>query len=219
MNIYRLLFCLLGAATIGAAGFGYIYDKPACAIALNKMNVIYTGLDNPVTIVVRGVPKDQLKVSGDGVTLVKNAGDNDDYTATATTPGIGYILVSGGDLPPTRMPLRVKRIPDPSPRLGGLRRGGTLGNGEFKAQVGITAVLDNFDFDAMCRIDNYEVTYLGKNQDPVTLINNGARFTGPVSDLVNRATPDDVYFFDNIKCQCPGDAVSRNLGSLVFRIR
>lgn len=219
MPLRTFLFALSTLGLIASAAFGYMYDKPACAIAVNKLNVLYIGVENPLTIVVRGVPKDQVVVQGDGISLVKSTSDEDSYTALATTPGTAYITVSGGDLAPRKFPFRIKRIPDPVPRLGGSRRAGTIPNGEFKAQGGITAVLENFDFDAYCSMVNYEVTYLAKNQDPVTVINNGARFSGPVSDLINRATPGDVYFFDNIRCQCPGDAAARNLGSIVFRIR
>lgn len=212
-------YLLLGFALSALCGFGFFYDRPACAIALNKLNVIYIGIENPVSLVVRGVPREQVKVQGDGLVIRKNDGDNDDYTVTATMPGEGAIIVSGGDMKPTQFAYRLKRIPDPVPRLGGSRRAGTIGNGEFKAQGGISAVLENFDFDAVCSILNFEVTYLAKNQDPMTVINNGSRFNGPASDLVGQARPGDVYFFDNIRCNCPGDAAARNLGSLVFRIR
>lgn len=212
-------YLLFGLALSVLCGFGFFYEKPACAIAVNKLNVFYIGVDNSATIVVRGVPKEQVDVRGIGLSITKNPGDNDEYTVRATTPGSASIMVSGGDMKPQEFQYRIKRIPDPVPRLGGSRRAGTIGNGEFKAQGGISAVLENFDFDARCDVTNYEVTYLAKNQDPVTVVNNGARFNGPANDLVSRAVPGDVYFFDNIGCRCPGDAAARNLGSLVFRIR
>ena len=94
-----------------------------------------------------------------------------------------------------------------------------MGNGELNAQGSISAVLENFDFDARCDVVGFEVTYLAKRQDPFTMFNSGGRFNNEVSDFVKKAKPGDVYFFDEIKCRCPGDATARNLGSLVFRIR
>ena len=35
--------------------------------------------------------------------------------------------------------------------------GGAMGNGEFKAQGGVGAFLDNFDFDANCTIPGYKL--------------------------------------------------------------
>lgn len=219
MSKNNALHLLLGFALSTLLAFNFFYDPPACAIAVNKLNVFYVGVDNPVSIVVRGVPKEQVVVKGDGLNLSKNTKEGDDYTVTATTPGTGYITVSGGDMKPVKFQYRVKTIPDPMPRLGGKHRGGTMGNGEFKAQNGISAVMENFDFDAYCDVVYYEVTYLAKNQDPVTVSNNGSRFNDQVASYVNRAKPGDVYFFDEIKVNCPGDTGGRNLGSLVFKIK
>ncbi len=219
MSKNNALHLLLGFALSTLLAFNFFYDPPACAISVNKLNVFYVGVDNPISIVVRGVPKEQVVVKGDGLNLRKIPGDNDDYTVTATTPGTGYITVSGGDLKPMKFQYRVKKIPDPVPRLGNKHRGGTMGNGELNAQGGISAVLENFDFDAGCDVVGFEVTYLAKRQDPFTMFNSGGRFNDQVSDFVKKAKPGDVYFFDEIKCRCPGDATARNLGSLVFRIR
>lgn len=65
----------------------------------------------------------------------------------------------------------------------------------------------------------FEVTYLPKRQDPVVRQNSGVRFSSDVQDMVNKAKPGDAYFFDNIKCKCPGDAAARNLGGLAFKIK
>lgn len=208
---------LLGLTLSSALAFKVLYDLPGCAISIDKQNVFYIGVDNPVSIVVRGVPVEQVILQAQGITLTKVEGDR--YTVRATVPGEATITVSGGSMKPTVFKYRVKRIPDPVLRLGGTKRSSVLGNGEFKAQSGIAAVLENFDFDAVCEVVGYEVTYLAKRQDPVTLYNTGAKFNGSVQDYISRAKPGDAYFFDEVKVKCPGDASARNLGSLVFRIK
>jgi hypothetical protein len=199
-----------------AFAFNVWRDAPGCAISLDKQNVFYIGVDNPITVVARGVPLEQVNVSGENLTITKQS--NDRYTVRGTMPGEGTITVSGGGLN-QKFKYRVKRIPDPRPLLGARRGSGKIGNGEFKAQGGIAAVLENFDFDARCDVMEYEVTYLPKRSDPVTVLNSGARFSSASQDLVNRAVPGDTYFFDEIKVKCPGDAGARNLGALVFKIR
>ncbi len=114
---------------------------------------------------------------------------------------------------------RVKRIPDPTPLLGAKHRSKAMANGEFRAQGGIATVLENFDFEAKCDVAGFEVTYLPKRQDPITKQNSGARWNGDVQDWISKAKPGDAYFFDDIKCKCPGDAAARNLGGLAFKIR
>ncbi len=218
MSKNSALYLLLGFALSTLLAFNFFYDPPACAIAVNKLNVFYIGVDNPISVVVRGLPKQQIMIHADG-DLKKTPGDNDDYTIRVTQPGTAYITISGGGIKPMKFQYRVKKIPDPVPRLGSKHRGGTMGNGEFKAQNGIAAVMENFDFDAVCDVVSYEVTYLTKRQDPVTVINYGSRFNSDVEALVSKAAPGVVYFFDEIKVRCPGDAAARNLGSLVFKIK
>ena len=80
-------------------------------------------------------------------------------------------------------------------------------------------MLQNFDFDAKCDVVGFEMTYLPKRQDPITAQNGGARWSGQVGDMVQNAKPGDSYFFDDIKCKCPGDVAARNIGGLAFKIK
>jgi gliding motility-associated protein GldM len=199
--------------------FKYEVGQRSVAVQLDKMNVFYIGVDNPISVSAAGVSSNDLKVSGDGVTLANKGGGH--FIVTATTPrNDAKITVSAPGVSQTFI-YRVKRIPDPVPRLGGnpKNKGGAMGNGEFKAQGGISAILENFDFDAKCDVVGFEVTYLPKRQDPISRQNGGARWNSEAQDLINKAKPGDSYFFDDIKCKCPGDAAPRNIGSLAFKIR
>ena len=140
------------------------------------------------------------------------------YTVTASKPGQVDITVSGGGLKATKFPFRVKRIPDPVARLS-KNSGGTMGNGEFKAQGGVGAFLDNFDFDAKCKIQGYILTKLAPRQDPIESNNGGARYNEKSGRLVKSAKPGDTYYFDNVKAKCPGDSAGRKINSMVFKIK
>jgi hypothetical protein len=94
-----------------------------------------------------------------------------------------------------------------------------MGNGEFKAQGGVGAFLDNFDFDARCQITGFNLVYVAKRQDPVQSTNGGARYTSKSSRLVSQAKPGDIYYFDNVRAKCPGDAATRKINTMVFTIR
>jgi hypothetical protein len=210
---------VIGCSMAVLLAFKVLTDPPACAIALDKMNVFYVALDNPITIVARGVAVDQLIVQGEGVTVEKVRGDQ--YVVHATRPGEASITVSGGDLKPMVFNYRVKRFPDPTLCLGGnlKNRSGYMGNGEFKAQGGIAAIMTGLDIDASCETIRYELTYLAKGQAPVTITNLGARFGPEAQALIQKAKPGDQYFFDDVKVRCPGDVGGRNLGGLSFTIK
>ena len=196
--------------------FSYEVGQRSIAIQLDKMNVFYIGVVNPVSVSAAGVSSNLVQVTGSGVQVANKGGGH--FDITATTPGEASLTVSAPGVS-QKFTYRVKRIPDPTPLLGAKHKSKAMANGEFKAQGGIASVLEGFDFDAKCDIAGFEVTYLPKRQDPITKNNGGARWGSDVQDMINKAKPGDAYFFDEIKCKCPGDAAARNLGGLAFKIR
>jgi gliding motility-associated protein GldM len=198
--------------------FKYEVGQRSVAVSLDKMNVFYIGVDNPISVSAAGVSSNEVRVSGSGSGIsVNGAGGGGKYNVRVTTPGDASLTVSGGGASQT-FKYRVKRIPDPTPQIG-KKKGGQFGNGEFKAQGGIAAVLENFDFDVKCEMVGFEFTYLAKRQDAVTATNSGARWGSQAAAMVEKAKPGDAYFFDDIKCKCPGDVAARNIGSIAVKIR
>lgn len=196
--------------------FKYEVGQRSVAVSLDKMNVFYIGVDNPISVSAAGVSSNDVKVSATGVN-VKSVGGGK-FNISASTPGEAILTVSAPGVS-QRFTYRVKRIPDPSPMLGAKHKSKAMANGEFRAQGGIATVLENFDFDAKCDVVGFEATYLPKRQDPISKQNSGARWNGEIQEMISKAKPGDSYFFDDIKCKCPGDPAARNLGGLAFKIR
>ncbi len=204
--------------------FSYEVGERSVAVSASKMNVFYIGVDNPVEVSAAGVASNDIKVSmtGAGGGTIKPDGKGA-YTVRVTKPTkageFANVTVNAKGLS-DKKPFRVKRIPDPVPKLS-KSRGGGMGSGEFKIQPGVFPILENFDFDAKCNIVGFELVRVAKRQDPVREANRGGKFQPNVQSLIKKATPSDKYFFENIKCKCPGDpkAGARDLGTMVFNIR
>lgn len=213
-----VLGTLFGVALTTFLAFKVKEIQPGCAISLDKMNVFFTGVDNPVSIVARGIPEDSVIITSKNLTLEKTGTDK--YIVRASVPGEGSITVSGGEMPPQTFIYRVKRIPDPRPVLGRFRST-VFGNGQFKTVGGLNCFMDccDFDFDFICNVTSFNMTYWPKNQDPVKVKNIGARWNTYAQELINRAMPGDKYFFEEIHARCPGDAYDRDIGSLGVLIR
>lgn len=96
---------------------------------------------------------------------------------------------------------------------------GNITAAEFKAQLGLIAWLDNFDFDAKCTVDSYTLYYTARRKDPVMLNAKGGRFKGMINRIIKQASSGDQYTFTNVKVKCPGDEVGRPANSLYFKIR
>jgi hypothetical protein len=190
--------------------------SPTIAAVPTMMNVIYVGVDNPIELV--GVVGDEENIS-----VKVNRGNlrkitSSKYVMTASEVGTTRMTIRREGRPPVESTFRIKRVPDPVALVSG-KLGGTMGSGEFKAQGGVVAQLRDFDFDARCQVVSFELTYLAPRRDPITVLNDGARYNSQARRLVNSAKPGDIYYYTNVKAACPGDPDSRSINSLVFRIR
>ena len=202
----------------GNSEFEYEVGVRSASVSADKMNVFYIGVDNPVSVSVAGAPSNSVKATCSGCNMNGSGGK---FNVTVSKPGDITINVTAEGFPSTPFKFRGKRIPNPVPVLGAgpNKNGGLMGNGEFKAQQGLAAILEGFDFDAKCQIQGYELTRVAKRQDPVSSVNPGARYGGDAKRLVNAAKPGDTYYFDKVKARCPGDSAGRKLPSIVFKIK
>jgi gliding motility-associated protein GldM len=195
----------------------YTVGVPAgAAVMLDKMNVLYIGVDNPITVSSgAGDEKTQFSINGGGAS-VRKAGPGK-YIANVTTPSkdaSAVVGVTGGKS--TSYPMRVKRIPDPVPTLGGKLRGGNAQPGSIKAQSGIVPLLENFDFEARFDVMSYTMVFVSKGEI-FRAETSGPLFNTQMQGFLNRAKPKDVLYLEEIKVIGP-DKQSRKIGQIVFTI-
>ena len=207
---------LTGETTRGEAKFTYEVGSRSVAVSADKMNVFYIGVDNPLTVSASGVSSNDVRVAFNGP--ISGTGSGSSWTVKATKPGDAEIVVTANGQNLGKFPFRVKRIPDPVAKLGKSEEG-SMGNGEFKAQPGLIAWLENFDFEARCEIQGFKLVRVPKRQDPITIINPGGSFNAEAQRVVRQATPGDTYYFNEVKARCPGDPAGRKINSLIFNIR
>lgn len=193
-------------------------NEETIAIALDRMNVFYVGIDNPITVAMSGVGVDELKLKGSEGLSLESKGKGQ-YVVTCTQPGKATITVTHtGSQKSKEFNFRVKRIPDPVVHLGG-KRDGVAGSGWFKAQSGLIASIKNFDMYGGCKIQRYTLYYTCKGCEPLQFTGTEGRFSGAIREVILRAKPGDQYAFTNVQVRCPGDAVGRRLNGLAFKIK
>lgn len=206
--------------------FKYYVGEAQASISLDKMNVFYIGVPNPITFSASGVPAGNIKYTSENCTLTPTpaAGVNK-YEVNVTTPGakakitLSATLSDGTTKSFGTYEYRVKRIPDPYPSIAN-KRGGSIAVNELKAQQAIFAKLDNFDFDAKFVVTSYTVTYLPRRGDAMEAQSNsqyltGPNANGPVNDILSKLKVGDKIFFENIKAVGP-DKQTRSIGSIAF---
>ncbi len=210
---------LSGEVMSGKSTFEYEVGVRSATVSPTKMNVFYIGVDNPVEVSVAGANSNKIRAncSGAGCNMTGGGGK---YKVRVSSPGAAKITVSAEGFTQA-FEFRAKRIPDPVASFNPTKRedSGSMGNGSFKARKGIVAALLNFDFEAKCNIQGFELTRVPKRQDAQRATNSGPTYSGRTSSLVSQAKPGDIYYFDNIKARCPGDSAGRKLNSMVWTIK
>jgi GldM C-terminal domain len=204
----KLLFLLLLCAKTALA---------QTTIAADKMNVVYIGVENPLSVAVANAAladidvtasQGELKMYGNGkyIWRVRDLKPSSIFVKNKKTNHIDTLN------------FRVKRIPDP---VACFRPGGEGGHYSTPVQSnqGIVADLRNFEFEARCDIKSYTFTFLEKRKKPVVLSNTGARFEPAVLELIKSAKSGDTIYIENVKCRCPGDTHNRTLNDMVYKIK
>lgn len=209
---------LTGEVIDGDATFEYEVGERSIAVSADKMNVFYIGVDNPISVSAAGIPTADLRVTGSGGGIKIRKVNNSQYMVrVANVDNNVKVNVTGGGFRDTK-PFRAKRIPDPIAKLG-RSKGGSIGSGEFRVQAGVLAILENFDFEAQCNVDRFEMVYIAPRQDAVLVQNKGPRFVTRAKNLVGRAKPGDTYLFRDVRAKCPGDKNTREINDMVFNIK
>jgi gliding motility-associated protein GldM len=196
----------------------YTVGMPSGAsIFLEKMNVVYIGVDNPLTISGGSVGAEKVHVNfaSPGATLTKGGGDH--YIARATTPGMSKIIVNAAGKN-FEFPIRVKNLPLPGGFIGS-KKGGAISSAEFKAIGGLIARLEDSDFEAPFKVVSYKIGALGGGISAYTEAGNeGNRWSGNAAAIVGRSTPGTNIFFDQIRVVGP-DGKQREIQPMVFSLK
>ncbi|MGB1247613.1 MAG: GldM family protein [Chitinophagales bacterium] len=191
--------------------------------ALDKMNVLYIGVPNPMTITIGDAKpgSERVSMSGGGASV---SGSGNSWVANVTTVTDQVTLSASGTTPDGtstssyNATFRVKRIPDPVPSLGGVLFGGSnVPGGTLRAQQGVVAKLDNFPYDARFDVISYDFILSTQGEILAARGNSGALISGQVSNLIQRAVPNDYVIFENIKVKGP-DGQSRKIGSISLKV-
>lgn len=202
--------------------FQYMVGSTGASIQLDKMNVFYIGVPNPITVTAAGYSLEDIAVNIPGAEVTKTA--NGKYDVTVKNPGklMADIMAKAatGMTKVGSMEVRVKNIPDPVAKVGG-KTGGVMGAAVFRAQAGVTAVLDGFDFDAKFRVTSFEFSYLpkrGEYQGPFTV--NSPLFSASnqiATYQTGGAKPGDKVFIENIRAVGP-DGRARSLNNILLTL-
>ncbi len=183
----------------------YVVGVPGgAAIMLDKMNVFYIGVDNPITI-SSGSGWDKTTVTPSGCNI---SGSGSNRIVTVSEIGAASITVSA-DGKSSKFDFRIKRIPDPIIMVG-QSGGGTMQAVAFRNQPFVRADLKNFDFAASFSVTSATIYFNNPGDRNVKKITINSGSLAPAADYMKTLVPGSTVIFDNIHVVGP-DKVSRTI--------
>jgi gliding motility-associated protein GldM len=189
--------------------------KTVAAVAPTKMNVLYLGLDNPVSIAVSGYEASELNVKVDSNGRI--LGDNGKYIIRPIRPGALKVFVYAGDELVSETHFRVKTVPDPVAKIAG-KKGGTISKPELLDAAKIYVEMENFDFDLSWEIVSFVMSASVPGSSAIREeISHSGKFSDNQIDLINSLEENQKLMIEEIKAKGPDGAI-RKMGSMVFTI-
>ncbi|CAM1363081.1 conserved hypothetical protein [Tenacibaculum litopenaei] len=180
-----------------------VIPKPNSAvISADKMNVVYRGLANPMTISIPGIPGNKVSAIAPG--LKRTSGDN--YVMRPKGGNEVAIRVSG-KLPDGSPVSSVKkfRIKDIPPAAGTIRNQyGTVKMPKASvAKIVVGAGLPDFLFDLRLKVSSFKIKIPGQVTIPVS----GTRLNARAKKALQRARRGDIITIFGINASVVGSGV------------
>ncbi len=140
----------------------YVVAQPSLTVSATNMNVLYAGVNNPVSISISGVPAEDIFPVISCGTIKQNPGKNGWVVVVPATCRQAVIEVSvrigGGTKRMGSENFRVKKLPDPVPTIAN-KKDGFVSRDILIAAGNIAAKMpDDFEFNYSFEIISFKMT-------------------------------------------------------------
>lgn len=198
----------------------YTVMEPMATISPTMMNVLYAGIDNPISISVPGVAINAVEASMSNGSLSKNG------NSWIARPGqIGqdavitvFASVDGHRQQVGSMTFRVRQLPDPAPFIPIKDAQGNLTNYKgtpkkiSKAQLmeaeTIGAAIDDGILNVSFTVESFATVFYDSMGNAIPEVSDGNRFSSRQKEQFRRLKPGSRFFISNVKAKGP-DGISR----------
>lgn len=210
--------------TLGKYPFksSYTVIEPMATISPTMMNVLYAGIDNPISISAPGIPMNALTATITNGSLTRNG---DTWVAHSSAVGqMATISVSanmnGNTVNLGSMEFRVRKLPDPLAYIpikdgqgnvthykGAPRR---ISKAALMSASGIGAALDDGILNITYQVVSFSIVVFDSMGNAIPENSAGASFSARQIEQFRRMKPGKSFFITNIKAKGP-DGITRDV--------
>lgn len=203
----------------------YTVMEPMATISPTMMNVLYAGIDNPISISVPGVPMTAIQATMSNGTLTRSGdswiarpgkvGTEAEISVSATLDGRSQNVGS--------MKFRVRKLPDPTPFIsipggegGPVHYKGTpkrISKAQLMRASGLSAAIDDDILNVSYRVLSFSMIFFDSMGNAIPETSNGAAFSPRQLEKIKQLKPGKSFFISNVKATGP-DGVTRDISPM-----
>ena len=200
----------------------YTVLEPMATISPTMMNVLYAGIDNPISISVPGVPMNQVQATMTNGSLTRNG---DLWVARVSNIGSEAVIsvtaqFDGRSMNVGSMTFRVRKLPDPTAYLpikdgsgntthykGAPKR---ISKAALMSADGLGAAIDDDILNVTYSVVSFSTVFYDQMGNAIPEVSEGSRFSARQKEQFKRLKPGKFFFISNIKAKGP-DGVTRDI--------
>lgn len=198
----------------------YMVAKPAASVSSDKLNVLYSGIENPITINAAGIPSENLTATIRG-TRATIAGQNGKFKVNVGGGTEAYINVSAkinGELRNIgEFKFRVKRVPKPKTQFNGKTGAIAMAKEQIWVAQGIRPFLENFEFEVPYKIVSFDVTVMSNGLTTTEHMKDGNKFSDSQLRLLKSIKKNNVVFIEKVMCKFP-DGTTEKIDEVTIKV-
>lgn len=202
----------------------YTVIDPTATISATMMNVLYAGIDNPLSIAVPGIPGNAISASMTNGTLTRNG---DTWAAHPDKVGTEAVItvsatIDGRQQTVATTNFRVRKLPDPMPYIAytdskgnpeRYRGGKPFAKSLLLQTDGIAAAIDDDMLNVAYRVLSFETVFFDSMGNAIPEVSDGDKFSNRQKSSFRRLTRGKRFYISRVRAIGP-DGIERTLAPM-----
>ena len=203
----------------------YTVIEPMATISPTMMNVLYAGINNPISISVPGVPMNAVQATMTNGTLTRNG---DQWIAHPGKVGTEAVIsvsaqLEGRTQSVGSMTFRVRKLPDPTPYLAVKDGSGNtvhykgspkrISKAALMAAEGLGAAIDDDILNVTYSVVSFSTVFFDQMGNAIPEVSEGSRFSARQREQFKRLKAGKSFFISNVKAKGP-DGITRDISPM-----
>jgi gliding motility-associated protein GldM len=202
----------------------YTVIEPMATVSATMMNVLYAGIDNPISISVPGVQSADVSATMTNGTLTRRG---DGWVARPSKVGAEAVIsvvatVDGRSQTISSTTFRTRKLPDPTPFIvysdaqGNAERyrgGKPLSKASLLAAPGVEAAIDDELLNIRFNVVSFQTIFFDQMGNAIPENSDGSRFSERQKNQFRQLKRGKRFYITNVKASGP-DGITRDISPL-----